>query len=333
MLRVISEAQPLAVEEHNIEMSDGARVNQALCARFKVAPELHQVTPAVFTQAGALVKTAITFNALQRVIEKASEAAPDATWHQVGEDERKEAGKEIAERFSGFSIGWVAAAGLLDGINPCAFATIIFFLSYLRIARRSPREILMVGVAFILAVFLAYFAVGLGLSHVIAKLEAFSWLRVWLNRVLALVALLLAWLSFRDGIRALRGQHAAATLQLPEFLKTRIRSVIRVQARAAHFVIAAFASGIIISLLELACTGQVYLPTIVYMMKQGSLSAVGYLLLYNIAFVLPLIVIFILAWLGMKSDALIEFQRKHTAAVRFGTALLFLALWIVLLVA
>ena len=59
----------------------------------------------------------------------------------------------------------------------------------------------------------------------------------------------------------------------------------------------------------------------------------GCLLLYNIAFVLPLIVIFVLAWLGMRSDALIAFQKKHTAAVRFATGMLFLSLWIVLLVA
>ena len=109
--------------------------------------------------------------------------------------------------------------------------------------------------------------------------------------------------------------------------------MIRLQANSAHFVLAAFASGIVISLLELACTGQVYLPTIVYMMKQGSLTAVGYLLLYNIAFVLPLIVIFVLAWLGMTSEAMIGWQRRHTAAVRFAMALLFLSLWIVLLVA
>lgn len=333
MLNSISADQPLALEEYNVERSDGAERNEALCARFKVSPELHQVTPAVFTQAGALVKTAVTFNALQRLIEKTSEQAPDDSWYRVAEAERAEAGAEIAQRFDHFSIGWVALAGLLDGINPCAFATIIFFLSYLRIARRSPREILMVGAAFIAAVFIAYFAVGLGLSHLVAKLEAFAWVRVWLNRLLAFVALVLAWLSFRDGLRAWRGRMGDATLQLPEFLKTRIRGVIRTQTKSSRFVIAAFVSGIIISLLELACTGQVYLPTIIYMMKQGSMGAVAYLLLYNVAFVLPLIAIFILAWLGMTSDALIEFQKRHTVTVRFATALLFLALWIVLLVA
>ncbi|MFO1482556.1 MAG: cytochrome c biogenesis protein CcdA [Verrucomicrobiaceae bacterium] len=333
MLRVINNAQPLDIVEYNIERSEGAEINQTLCVRFQVEPQLQQVTPAVFTQAGALVKTQVTYNALQRLIEKTSELPVDADWSRVDEKARASAGGEIAERFSSFSIGWVALAGLLDGINPCAFATIIFFLSYLRVARRSPREILMVGMAFIAAVFIAYFAVGLGLSQLVAKLEAFAWVRTWLNRLLALVALVLAWLSFRDGLKALRGRIEESTLQLPEFLKTRIRSVIRVQTRSTHFIVAAFASGIVISLLELACTGQVYLPTIVYMMKQGSLTAVGYLLLYNIAFVVPLIAIFVLAWLGMTSDALIEFQKKHTAAVRFATALLFLALWIVLLVA
>lgn len=333
MLRDIGESQPLKLEEHNIERSSGAELNQALSQRFKVSAELQQVTPAVFTQAGALVKTELTFGSLSRLIEKSAELAPDESWHQLQSQELAAAGKEIVERFSSFSIGWVAMAGLLDGINPCAFATIIFLLSYLQVARRSPREILMVGAAFVLAVFIAYFAVGLGLSQVVAELQAFSGLRLWLNRLLALVALILAWLSFRDGLRALRGDLASSTLQLPEFLKTRIRSVIRVQARSSHFVVAAFVSGIVISLLELACTGQVYLPTIVYMMKQGSLSAVGYLLVYNLAFILPLVVIFISAWAGLRSERLITLQKRHTATLRFATALLFLALWVVLLVA
>jgi cytochrome c biogenesis protein CcdA/HEAT repeat protein len=333
MLRVIGEAQPLNIEEHNVELSDGAERNQTLSIRFKVEPELHQVTPAVFMQAGALVKTQVTYNSLQRLVEKSSEMPPDDAWNRVDESERAAAGGEIARRFDQFSIGYVALAGLLDGINPCAFATIIFFLSYLHIAHRSPREILTVGVAFISAVFLTYFSVGLGLSHVVAELSAFSWARAALNWMLALVALVLAWLSFRDGVRAMRGRAGESTLQLPEFLKTRIRGVIRVQAKSLHFVAAAFGSGIVISLLELACTGQVYLPTIVYMMRQGSLGAVGWLLLYNIAFVLPLIVIFILAWMGMKSDALIAFQKRNMAMVRFAMGFLFLSLWIVLMVA
>jgi hypothetical protein len=67
------------------------------------------------------------------------------------------------------------------------------------------------------------------------------------------------------------------------------------------------------------------------MLREGRTAASGYLLLYNLAFVLPLPVIFILAFHGMKSEALLSFQKRHTALVRFATALLFLALFLLLL--
>jgi cytochrome c biogenesis protein CcdA len=116
------------------------------------------------------------------------------------------------------------------------------------------------------------------------------------------------------------------TLQLPGGLKDRIRSVVRTGAQARRFVIAAFVVGIAISLLELACTGQVYLPTILYMLKSGTSGALTHLLVYNIAFILPLVIVFVLAWAGMRSEALVEFQRRNTALVKILTGVLFLAL-------
>ena len=84
--------------------------------------------------------------------------------------------------------------------------------------------------------------------------------------------------------------------------------------------------GVTISLLELACTGQVYLPTILYMLKSGSSGALTHLVVYNLAFILPLVIVFGLAWTGMRSDALIQFQRRNTALVKILTGILFLAL-------
>ena len=46
----------------------------------------------------------------------------------------------------------------------------------------------------------------------------------------------------------------------------------------------------------------------------------------NCAFIVPLVAIFILAWAGMRSDALIAFQKKHTALAKVLTGALFLAL-------
>ena len=55
---------------------------------------------------------------------------------------------EILSRFQGFSAGAVAVAGLLDGVNPCAFTTIIFLLSMLAYLGRSRRQLAAVGVGF-----------------------------------------------------------------------------------------------------------------------------------------------------------------------------------------
>jgi cytochrome c biogenesis protein CcdA len=101
---------------------------------------------------------------------------------------------------------------------------------------------------------------------------------------------------------------------------------VRTGARARSFIAAAFGAGVVISLLELACTGQVYLPTILYMLRAGESGAVGHLLIYNLAFVAPLVVVFALAWSGMRNDALIRFQAKHTVKVKVLTGVLFLVL-------
>ena len=95
---------------------------------------------------------------------------------------------------------------------------------------------------------------------------------------------------------------------------------------------AAFLAGVAISLLELACTGQVYGPTLLYVMKAGlsRRGVVAYLLLYNVAFVVPLAVVFGGAYGGLRSERLTGWLRRRAALVKFATAALFTALLVLL---
>ena len=97
----------------------------------------------------------------------------------------------------------------------------------------------------------------------------------------------------------------------------------------------AFVTGLVISIIELACTGQVYLPTIVFVMGMPELRvrAFLYLLLYNLLFVLPLVIVLVLAFLGTSSERLARFVNAHTATIKLATAGLFVLLagWLVLL--
>ena len=322
----------LKIHEHNILEASGTLLNQALCQRFSVPSAKHTLSPAIFTQAGFLIREDITPPALAALFSETMATAQDDAWMEMDRAATVAAAGTVDRRFAAFTLPIVIGAGLLDGVNPCAFATIIFFLSYLQIARRTPREMLMVGAAFISAVFIAYLAAGLVLYQTLAALDSrIAGIRTWMNLGFAGLALIAALLSFRDAWRARGGRLDEMTLQLPAFLKQRIRGTIRSGARARNFVIAAFVSGIVISLLELACTGQVYAP-IIYQIQQGRLDAVGWLVIYNVAFIVPLIVIFLLAYGGLRSETLIDIQKKHTTTVKVALGILFLVLAAVILI-
>ena len=316
----------LAVEEHNILEAASVVLNQALCERFQVPSLKHSVAPSLFTQGGFLITVDITPPALAKLLGKTAGSNQDDAWKTIEQPQIEAAKEQVTQRYQALTLPVVIGAGLLDGVNPCAFATIIFFLSYLQIARRSRREMLLTGAAFILGVFLAYLAAGLVLYQVLATLhQRFAGIQNWLNIIFGGLALIAAVLSFRDAARAKAGRMDDMTLQLPGFLKNRIRGVIRTGARARRFVIAAFLAGIIISFLELACTGQVYAP-IVYQIQQGKADAVAMLVLYNLAFILPLIVIFLLAYGGLRSETLLAFQERHAFVVKIALGVLFLVL-------
>ena len=325
-LHKLSEKHKIQVDRYDIETVEAKLFNETLCERFDVPENIRLVAPAIFTTAGFSIKTDATRQKIERLIRDSFEMPADETWHVMQEAQLAAAENVIVERFSSLRLGVIISAGLLDGINPCAFATIIFFLSYLAVAGRNSRQILQVGIAFIFGVFIAYFLLGLGLMQIAVKIQQYQWISRSVNYLMAALAIVIMIICIKDGILCLRGRLADTSLQLPAFLKKRINSVIRKGARHSRFVIAAFVVGLIISALELACTGQVYLPTIMFAIQSGQSNAIAYLAIFNIAFVVPLIIIFLLAFFGMKSDALIRFQAKHSAAVKFATAILFFAL-------
>jgi hypothetical protein len=210
---------------------------------------------------------------------------------------------------------------------------LIFLISYLTFAGRKGREVIAVGGAFTLGVFLAYFGVGLGLYKVLDLLGSFlTLLSRWVYAVTALLCAVLAVISFLDWLKARKGKIEDMALKLPAPLRKRVNAIVRTGQQARAFVLAAFITGLFVSLVELACTGQIYLPTIIFVVSIPELraQAIGYLLLYNLVFVAPLIIVFVLAYYGTTSHQLGRFLERNTARVKFGAAVLFalLATWL-----
>ena len=245
-----------------------------------------------------------------------------------------EAESEIVSRFNAFGTLAVAGAGLLDGINPCAFATIVFFISYLSLVGRSRKEMLVAGGAFAAAVFVTYLLLGMGLLKFLSFLNEFSVVAKCVYLLAAIGTFTLAFLSLYDAIKAKQGKVKEITLQLPKAFKQRIHRVIREQTRTSSVIIGALVIGFAISALELVCTGQVYLPTITFVMGVEGMrvNALAYLILYNLMFITPLLIVFGFVYWGTTSMQLGGVLQRHLMPVKAGTAVLLfgLGVWLVL---
>lgn len=174
---------------------------------------------------------------------------------------------------------------------------------------------------------------GFGVLKFLAALPFLSGISRWVYGLTAVLCLALAAGSLYDWWQARRGKVEAMRLKLPTRLRRWINRTVREGAGLRAFVPVTFVTGIVISLIELACTGQVYLPTILFVLgvPELRLQAGLYLLLYNLMFILPLVVVFVLAYFGTTSQQLGLFIQRHTATVKLATAGLFvlLAAWMV----
>ena len=241
---------------------------------------------------------------------------------------------EIVNRFHGFGILTVAGAGLLDGINPCAFATIVFFISYMNLVGRGRKEMLIAGGAFALAVFGTYLLLGLGTLSFMNYINQFSGIAKCIYLLAATATFVLAGLSIYDAVKAKQGKTKDILLQLPRALKLRIHKVIREQTRTSGVIAGALVIGFVISALELVCTGQVYLPTLTFVagIEGMRAHAISYLILYNIMFIVPLLVVFGCVYWGTTSMQLGGVLQKHLVSVKIGMGLVLfgLGVWLVL---
>ncbi len=227
--------------------------------------------------------------------------------------------------FMSFTPAAIIGAGLIDGINPCAFTVIVFFVSFLSLQGYKKRFLLLIGSGFIFAVFLTYFLLGLGLFGFFYSFKGVWIVRKVLNTGIGVLTLGLGILAVRDiFIFKKTGSAEATALQLPKAVKSQIHKVIGTGYRRAggsaggnvsvpSVFATALATGFIVSLLEAVCTGQVYLPTITFVLKTtgAKLEAASYLFLYNVMFVLPLIAIFLFSFFGVTSGQFSAFMRRH----------------------
>lgn len=210
----------------------------------------------------------------------------------------------------------VAITGFLDGIHPCAIAILIFFIAFLLTLRRSFKNIFFLGLVYILVIFLTYLGIGVGLFSGImlfGQHHFFAKLGSWLLIILGLISLkdyFFPQLPFR-----LRLPHASRE-KINELLKT---------ATLPTVIVAAF----LVGLCSIPCSGGIYAAiTALLAAKTTYWQGFSYLLLYNLMFVMPLLIILALAANPATLVKLGEWQTKSHRLYRLVSGLLMIGLGI-----
>lgn len=219
----------------------------------------------------------------------------------------------------------VLFAGLIDGINPCAFTTLIFLISTLFYIGKGRKEILYIGIIFSSTIFVSYYLVGLGLLNAIRTAMFFPVVGKIIKVAIISALVIFTILSFYDAILIKKGLTKEMKLQLPKSLKKRIHTTIRNNTRKRGIIIGTIIIGIMVTIFELACTGQIYLPIITYIIKiEGSLSAYIYLTIYNLGFILPLLTVFILIYKGITNTNITTWFQSKLLLIKILLGALFL---------
>lgn len=247
--------------------------------------------------------------------------------------------QSLIERFESFTPAAVMVAGLLDGINPCAFSTIVFFLSFLALAGFNLRQMALVCLSFVSAVFLTYLGLGLGVFAGLERLQVFSAFSKYFDTAVGWLAIILGLVSLYDYACFKRGSdNKEMILRLPVFIKNTIHKSMRAikdsgRTGMTRLLFVSFIIGVAVSLLESVCTGQVYLPTITFILKMKVMWWRAFLLLalYNAMFILPLIAVSVSVLCGVNSEWWAAVVRGNLGRVKLATALFFFCLGIFML--
>lgn len=235
---------------------------------------------------------------------------------------------------SDFSLIYFILLGFVDGINPCAIAMLLLFISLLRFTK-NKRVLIGVSLTFISAIFISYFLFGTLLYQFLDQFNSGSFIVKAIPWIVAAIAGFLFLLNMYDFIITSSKRYDKVKNQLPKGIQKFNKKLMaaftkRMDEGRWTLYLITFVIGFVISLTEFLCTGQAYLPAILILIHNTDFVGRGVILLlfYNLIFVLPLIIIAFIAIKTQTITPIAAFMREHLNLIKLFTALVFLAIFI-----
>lgn len=219
----------------------------------------------------------------------------------------------INEVKGGLNLWVVVAAALIDSINPCAFGVLLFLMAIL-LSMGSAKRALRGGMVYMFVIFVVYFAAGLGIMRFASDFLGLDSVKVFVG----IIVLIMAGIELKDFFFEGKG----FSLAIPKSAKPWLEKYARSGTLFGLILL-----GTLVALVELPCTGGIYLAILSLMANSGT-EGVLYLVLYNIIFVLPLILISYFVYSGARVEVVNDWVQRNKRFMRLaaGIVMVFLGL-------
>jgi cytochrome c biogenesis protein CcdA len=227
--------------------------------------------------------------------------------------------------FGGLTVPTVLAAGVADGFNPCAFALLVLFATYtLTLVNAvtsdgtatldARRRLLGAGSIYVGAVWITYLVIGLGL------LSFLGWLGRdhLVARGASILALVMALWMLKDVF--LPG--VGPSMMAPSGTHGRMQKAMERGGLGGMLI-----AGVLVGICTVPCSGAIYLEiTAILHASGGGLTGYALLALYNLAFIVPLLVLLFAVSNRRVLGKLARWNRANSPWVKAGLALAVIAM-------
>lgn len=233
------------------------------------------------------------------------------------------------ENYNNISFFVIMLSGLIDGINPCALSMLILLIGI--VTKTDKKNVIYVGASYASGTFLAYFFIGLNIFKVMEIASKISWLIIVMYISIICMSLFIIYLNTKDFINIKKGKVENIKNQLSNNQKSKIYKYINKLTDSKHIVFYGFVLGIILTLLEFTCTGQVYIPTLSYMINSGEgVLPYIYLFAYNIMFIMPLIIVCIVTYITKETNKVMNLLYDKLGYIKLITNLIYVIIIVIL---
>ncbi|HXF70198.1 MAG TPA: cytochrome c biogenesis protein CcdA [Thermoflexus sp.] len=226
------------------------------------------------------------------------------------------------------TLSTVILGGFVDGMNPCAFTVLLLFVAAMltTLQTTDPSDlqalrgrILSMGSIYIAAIFLTYLGLGVGLLTATAPFSQYH----LPSRIGALIAIGMGLWMIKDVLIPELGPPLAA----PRAIVTRAVDLTR------RLTVPALAlGGFLIGLCTVPCSGAIYLAILSLLAAQPSRwLGFAYLVLYNLMFIVPLVLLLLAAAARPTLRRLARWNRAHGPWLKFALGLIGIGMGLLIL--